>query len=475
MKYELFIDGRWISDSQQEYFPAVNPYTQQVWAEVPTATEAQVASAIGAARVAFDTTWSKTSGKDRARLLNKLADLIEADAERMGLLESTDNGKVIRETQSQMGFAARQYRFFAGSADKLWGKVIPLDQPHILDYATREPLGVAVLITAWNSPMGLLSNKLAPALAAGCCVVVKPSEHASVTTLEFAKLVEKAGFSERGFFNVVTGDHRVGKALLTSGRIDRISFTGSPTVGREIAAQAGRELVPVTLELGGKSPNIIFDDADIDKAVVGAFAGIFAATGQTCIAGSRLLVQKSVYKQVVEQLVEKSKTIILGDPTDHKTEMGTLANEPQFNRVMKSIEAGVAEGAKLLVGGARAQGGNLDKGLFVAPTIFKDVDNASVLAQEEILVLFYLSSRLTRKKTPLRLETILAMDSQRVFGPPTLIVPCGYPKRSTPVAFGSTPIVRWRCKRRLVDSKRVVLGVSAVSGRLTNTWHRKTS
>lgn len=383
MKYELFIDGRWVSDSNQEYFPAVNPYTQEVWAEVPAATDAQVASAIESARRAFDTEWSKTSGKERARLLNKLADLIEADAERMGRLESTDNGKVIRETQSQMGFAARQYRFFAGSADKLWGKVIPLDQPDVLDYATREPLGVAVLITAWNSPMGLLSNKLAPALAAGCCVVVKPSEHASVTTLEFAKFVEKAGFP-KGVFNVVTGDYRVGKALLSSGRIDRISFTGSPAVGREIAAQAGRQLVPVTLELGGKSPNIIFEDADIDKAVVGAFAGIFAATGQTCIAGSRLLVQKKVYGQVIDQLVEKSKSIVLGDPTDHRTEMGTLANEPQFNRVIQSIEAGKAAGAKLMVGGKRATGSHLDKGLFVEPTIFKDVDNASVLAQEEI-------------------------------------------------------------------------------------------
>ncbi|UOD49504.1 aldehyde dehydrogenase [Orrella daihaiensis] len=383
MKYELFIDGSWVSDSAQEFFPAVNPYTQEVWAEVPMATEAQVASAIESARRAFDTQWSKTSGKERARLLNKLADLIEADAERMGRLESTDNGKVIRETQSQMGFAARQYRFFAGSADKLWGKVIPLDQPDVLDYATREPLGVAVLITAWNSPMGLLSNKLAPALAAGCCVVVKPSEHASVTTLEFAKFVEKAGFP-KGVFNVVTGDYRVGKALLSSGRIDRISFTGSPGVGREIAAQAGRQLVPVTLELGGKSPNIIFEDADINKAVVGAFAGIFAATGQTCIAGSRLLVHKQVYNQVVDQLVEKSKSIVLGNPIDHKTEMGTLANEPQFNRVIQSIEAGKAAGAKLMIGGKRATGSHLDKGLFVEPTIFKDVDNASVLAQEEI-------------------------------------------------------------------------------------------
>ena len=299
------------------------------------------------------------------------------------MLESTDNGKVIRETSSQMLFAARQYRFFAGSADKLWGKVIPLDQPDILDYATREPLGVSVLITAWNSPMGLLSNKLAPAIAAGNCVVIKPSEHASVTTLEFAKFVERAGFP-KGVINVVTGDMRVGKALTSSGRIDRVSFTGSPGVGREIAAQCGRQLIPVTLELGGKSPNIIFEDADLDKAVVGAFAGIFAATGQTCIAGSRLLVQKSVYEKIVKTLIEKSASIVLGDPINQKTEMGTLANEPQFNRVMRCIENGVKEGARLVAGGNRATGPALGKGLFVQPTIFRDVDNSMELAQEEI-------------------------------------------------------------------------------------------
>lgn len=383
MKYELFINGEWIHANNQEYFPAINPFKQEMWAEIPQASDEQVAQAIGAARAAFDKSWSKTSGLERATLLHRLADLLEADAARMGLLESTDNGKVIRETSSQMLFAARQYRFFAGYADKLWGKVIPLDQPNVMDYTTREPLGVAVLITAWNSPMGLLSNKLAPAIAAGNCVVIKPSEHASATTLEFAKFVEKAGFP-KGVINVVTGDMRVGKALMSSGRIDRVSFTGSPAVGREIAAQGGRLLIPVTLELGGKSPNIIFDDADLDKAVVGAFAGIFAATGQTCIAGSRLLVQKTVYEQIVTTLVAKSKQIVLGDPSDHKTEMGTLANEPQFNRVMSSIENGIKKGAKLVAGGARAEGPGLGKGLFVQPTIFRDVQNTMDLAQEEI-------------------------------------------------------------------------------------------
>lgn len=381
--YDLFIAGEWIKRSNQERFPAINPYTQEEWATIPQASDADVADAIAAARRTFETTWRKTPGIERARLLNRLADLLEADADRMGTLETTDNGKVIRETRSQMHFAARQYRFFAGYADKLWGHLLPLDKRDVLDYASREPVGVAVLITAWNSPMGLLSNKLAPAIAAGNCVVIKPSEHASATTLEFCKFVEKAGFPP-GVINVVTGDARVGKALLSSGRVDRISFTGSPAVGREIAAAAGRSLTPVTLELGGKSPNIIFEDADLKNAVTGALAGIFAATGQTCIAGSRLLVQRPVYQAVADSLCERAKRIVLGNPIDPKTEMGTAANEPQFNRILKSIEAAKQEGAKLLTGGRPAKGENLANGLFIEPTIFGDVDNSMTIAQEEV-------------------------------------------------------------------------------------------
>lgn len=381
--YELFIGGEWTRGAGQEYFPAVNPFTQEAWAFIPQATDEQVAGAIARARETFETVWKKTSGYERATLLNRLADLLDADSARMGRLESTDNGKVIRETQTQMKFAARQYRFFAGYADKLWGKVIPLDQADIFDFTVREPIGVAVLITAWNSPMGLLSNKLGPALAAGNCVVIKPSEHASATTLEFAELVERAGFP-KGVVNVVTGDARVGKALLSSGRIDRVSFTGSPAVGRDIAANAGRLLTPATLELGGKSPNIIFEDADLKKAVVGALAGIFAATGQTCVAGSRLLVQRTVYKPVVDALVDRARRIRLGDPTDPATEMGTAANEPQFNRILHFIETASKEGAKLATGGKPAKGGELGKGLFIEPTIFSDVDNKMGIAQEEV-------------------------------------------------------------------------------------------
>ena len=381
--YDLFISNERTKAAGQERFPAINPYTRQEWASVPQASASQVADAIAAARHAYDTVWSKTSGQARARLMQRLADLLEANAERMSVLETTDNGKVIRETFSQMHFAARAYRFFAGCADKIFGDTIPLDQRDVFDFTRREPIGVAVLITAWNSPMGLLSNKLAPALAAGNCVVIKPSEHASVTTLEFAEFVREAGFPP-GVVNVVTGDYRTGQALLKSGRIDRVSFTGSPAVGRQIASEAGKALVPVTLELGGKSPNMIFADADVDKAVVGALAGIFAATGQTCIAGSRLLVQRSIHDAVVTRLVERAKKIKLGNPLDKATEMGTAANEPQFKRIMQSIENAQAEGATLATGGKAATGADLANGFFIEPTIFTNVDNKMTLAQEEI-------------------------------------------------------------------------------------------
>jgi acyl-CoA reductase-like NAD-dependent aldehyde dehydrogenase len=216
------------------------------------------------------------------------------------LLETTDNGKVIRETRAQMSYAARVYRFFAGYADKIWGSVIPLDQRGVMDFALREPYGVIAAITAWNSPIALLANKLPAALAAGNCVVIKPSEHASATTLEFCKLIEQAGFPP-GVSTSSPAMRPSARRSWASPDIDKVSFTGSPSVGREIAAMAGRNLRPVTLELGGKSPNIVFADADLDKAVVGALAGIFGATGQTCIAGSRLLVQRPVYDEMIAQ------------------------------------------------------------------------------------------------------------------------------------------------------------------------------
>jgi acyl-CoA reductase-like NAD-dependent aldehyde dehydrogenase len=380
--YRLFIGGRWREGNGGRRFDAVNPYTAERWATVAEADAHDVQEAVAAAQAAFDGPWGRTSGYERGRMMLRLADLLEADAARMGRLESTDNGKIIRETQAQMVLAARQYRFFAGYADKLFGQQIPLDARDAFDYATQEALGVVALITAWNSPMGLLANKLAPALATGNCVVIKPSEHASVTTLEFCRFVEQAGFPA-GVVNVVCGAAEVGRALVQGG-VAKVSFTGSAAVGREIAALAGRQLLPVTLELGGKSPNIVFADADFDRAAVGALAGIFGAAGQTCIAGSRLLVERPIYARMVEALAARARTVRLGDPLDPATDMGTAANAPQFERILGCIERARVEGARVAAGGGPARGPGLERGFFIEPTVFADVDNAMSLAREEV-------------------------------------------------------------------------------------------
>ncbi len=381
--YQLFIDGQWRAASNGAMLPATNPYDQSVHAQIPVATPEDVEQAVRAARRAYDTGWSKTTPGQRAALLNRLADLIEADGPRLALLETTDNGKVIRETENQMGYAARLFRYAASWADKVTGDLVPLDVRDTAGLAMLEPYGVVACITAWNSPIAILCNTMPAALAAGNCVIAKPSEHASVTTLEIARLCEKAGFPA-GVFQVLTGAAETGQALSSSPLIDKISFTGSPGVGRAIAGAGAANLKPVCLELGGKSPNIVFDDADFDRALIGALAGIFGATGQTCIAGSRLLVQRGVYDRMVEGLAARAGQIRMGDPRLPETEMGTAANEPQFNKILSFIEAAKGDGARLVAGGGRAEGPGLDKGFFVQPTIFADVRNDMKVAAEEI-------------------------------------------------------------------------------------------
>ncbi|MBO9355194.1 aldehyde dehydrogenase family protein [Bordetella petrii] len=381
--YEMFIDGNWTSGIDPQRFETINPYTQKPWATIAQASREDVRTAIAAARRAFDSQWRRMPGLKRAALMTRLAEIIEREAKALAVIESTDNGKVIRETSAQMIYAARVFRYFAGLADKLRGNTIPLDHPDVFDFTVREPYGVVGLITAWNSPIALLANKLPAALAAGNCVVIKPSEHASASTLEFCKYVEQAGFPP-GVINVVTGDAQVGTALTELDGVDKISFTGSPGVGRRVAAAAAQRLVPATLELGGKSPNIIFDDADLKRAIVGALAGIFAATGQTCIAGSRLLVQRSVYDTVVEQLVERANRIVMGDPLEASTEMGTAANRPQFDRIIAAIDDAKGQGANVAAGGGGATDPRLKGGLFIQPTIFRDVRPEMAIAQTEI-------------------------------------------------------------------------------------------
>ncbi|TQM01945.1 aldehyde dehydrogenase [Pseudonocardia kunmingensis] len=371
--------------------PAVDPATSMAvtspvdgreLGRIADATADQVHDAVTAATDAFRA-WRRTSGAERARLMHLLADLLERDAEELALLETSDNGKLLRETRTQARFAARNYRFFAGLADKIHGRTVPLDAWDTFDYTVREPVGVAALITAWNSPMQLLANKLAPALAAGCTVVVKPSELAPLTTLRMAELVTEAGFPD-GVVNIVTGGAEAGVALTTDPRLGRISFTGSVETGQAIQRAATAALVPVTLELGGKSANIVFDDADLERALPGAVAGIFAAGGQTCIAGSRLLVHERVHDRLVEQVAETARRIVLGDPTDDATQMGPVASQAQRMRILDRIGRARTDGAQLLTGGGIPDDADLARGSFVEPTVFAHVDPASDLAQQEV-------------------------------------------------------------------------------------------
>ena len=377
-RYQLFIGGRWV-DGAGETIESTNPYTGEVWAEVRSASPADVDAAVTAASAAA-AEWRRTSGVDRARLMFRLAELLERDARRLAEIETTDNGKIIRETENQIRFAARNYRFFAGLADKIGGATQTLDSYTMLNYTTREPHGVTALITAWNSPLSLLANKLPPALAAGNTAVVKPSEYTPASTLEMARLVEEAGFPA-GVVNVVVGAAETGRALTTHPQVDMISFTGSVETGRAIARAAATSIIPVALELGGKSANIVFDDADRTRATAGAVAGIFAAAGQTCVAGSRLLLHRSLAAELLDGVVEKARSIRLGDPLDPATEMGPLANQAQLDKVMTEIDGAKRAGARLVTGGGTLPE---ERGLFVTPTVFTDVRNDMDVARNEI-------------------------------------------------------------------------------------------
>jgi len=381
-EFKMVIGGDEVPSSDGAWIDAVDPFTGETWARVPQATRDDVDAAVNAAQQAFVDTWQDAPGHVRATAMFKLADLIEENAGELARLESTDNGKVIRETSNQMKFAARNFRFFAGYADKIYGRTIPMDQAGVFDYTQRRPFGVAAIITAWNSPIALMANKVPAALAAGNCVVLKPSEHASATTCFFGALAKEAGFPD-GVISVVTGAGQVGAWLTEHPLVSKISFTGGSHTGSRIAKTAAERLVPVTLELGGKSANIIFEDADLDKAIPGAVAGIFAAAGQTCIAGSRLLVHRSVYEEVIGRLSARAGAITLGNPLDPATEMGPIANRPQFDAISRIIADTRDAGARLVCGGG-SPSGFTGPGLFIAPTIFADVRPGDDLEQNEV-------------------------------------------------------------------------------------------
>ena len=380
---QMFIGGQWVDAASGETFASIDPFTGQAWAEVPKAGQADVDRAVAAARAAFDEgPWPRLPGAERARMMRNLAQLIEDRADQFAVAEVRDNGKLLREMAGQMAALPNHYYYFAGAADKIGGEVVSTSNPNYFVYHLPEPVGVVGAIAAWNSPLMLVAYKLAPALAAGCAFVLKPSEHTSVSALYFAEIVAEAGIPD-GVFNVVTGDGpTVGEPLVSHPGVDKVSFTGSTATGIRVAKAAAEHLAPVSLELGGKSPNIVFADADIEAAVNGVVAGIFAACGQTCVAGSRLLVQREVHDEVVGRVVERARQIKLGDPMEPDTEMGPLAFAAQFDKVMRYIEIGAREGAEIATGGRRPE--QFGDGLLVEPTVFTGVDNRMTIAREEI-------------------------------------------------------------------------------------------
>jgi (Z)-2-((N-methylformamido)methylene)-5-hydroxybutyrolactone dehydrogenase len=384
-EYKMLVGGEWVNAQSGATFESVNPYTGKVWATVPDANEEDVDRAVGAARQAFDSgPWGAMTGTQRARLMRRLADLIAEHAGAIALVESTDNGKLLREMSGQLDALPEYYHYFAGAADKIQGDTIPSDKPNFFVYTRREPVGVVGIVVPWNSPVLLLSWKLAAALAAGCTIVAKPAEQTPASTLEFAKLFEEAGFPP-GVFNVATGDGpTAGRALVRHPGVDKVAFTGSTETGISIMKDAADHLARVSLELGGKSPNIVFEDADLEAAANGVVAGIFAATGQTCMAGSRLFVQESVHDELVERLSDRAATIKLGDPLDPDTEMGPVAFPQQLVKILNFIRSGREDGAELAFGGARPDNQALSDGYFVEPTIFTRVRAEMEIAREEI-------------------------------------------------------------------------------------------
>jgi aldehyde dehydrogenase (NAD+) len=385
VRYQAFIGGVFIDAANGAVFESEDPFSGESWALVPRCTAADVDRAVEAAHKAFTTgPWASLTASARGQLLYRLGDLIAENAQNLADIEVRDNGKLMAEMSAQLRYAGQWFRYFGGLADKIEGSVIPIDKPDMLNFTRREPLGVIAAIVPWNSPLLLMSWKIAPALAAGNTVVVKPSEYTSCSALEFARLVERAGIPA-GVFNVVTGfGAEVGEPLALHPKVAKVAFTGGDASGRRVYQAAASQLKPVVLELGGKSPNIVFDDCVMDDAVKGAVSGIFAASGQTCIAGSRLLVQDSIHDEFLDRLVRFAATAKLGDPRLATTQVGPITTRPQHKKVLDYIAIGEQEGAELVLGGRPADVPGCGSGLFVQPSIFSGVSNSMRIAQEEI-------------------------------------------------------------------------------------------
>src|SRR5215831_3433011 len=385
-KYRTYIDGKWMDAASGKAFQTFDPYTGNPWALIPECEKADVDIAVEAAARAFETaSWALLTQTARGKALRRIAGLIEKHAEHLAQIEVRDNGKLMSEMVAQTRYLPEWFYYYGGLADKIQGAVVPVDRPEHFNYTLREPVGVCAFITPWNSPLMPAGWKLAPALAAGCTVVIKPSEYTSASLLEFMRLVIAEADIPPGVVNVVTGYGPVaGEALVTHPKVAKIAFTGGTATGARINELASRSFKKVSLELGGKSPNIVFDDCILDDAVSGAVSGIFAATGQTCIAGSRLLLQESIHDRFVEKLVAMAKTARLGNPSLAETQVGPVTTPPQYQKILSYIDIAKGEGAKCVLGGGPATKEEGGGRYFVKPTIFTGVSNKMRIAQEEV-------------------------------------------------------------------------------------------
>ena len=365
--YQMLIDGAWVGASDGGAFDSINPATGKVWSRVPEATGDDVDAAVRAADRAFnDGPWATMSPTERGHCLRRLADLLTENSEQLGRTEAVDTGKLMKETKWQAKYIAEFFHFYAGCADKIAGETLPIDKPDLFVFTNREPLGVVAAVVPWNSQLFLSAVKIGPALAAGNTIVLKASEHASAAMLEFGRLIDKAGIPP-GVVNIVTGHgDPCGKALTSHPLVARISFTGGPAAAQHVLHNSANNFAEVSLELGGKSPFIVFDDANLESAVNGSISGIFGASGQSCVAGSRLYLQEGIADAFLERMTAQASAIKIGDPLAEDTEMGPLCTVGQLDNIEREVAHAREEGGTVLCGGARPKDLN---GLFYQPTI----------------------------------------------------------------------------------------------------------
>ncbi len=381
-RYKMFIDGDWVDSKSKKTFKTLNPENNEPWAEVPEANKNDVDIAVKAAQKAFVGSWSKLFPRDRAKYLKEIANQLRENSEHLGRIETIDTGKLFKETKTQANYIAEYYDYYAGLADKVEGTVLPIDKPNMQVITTRVPIGVVAAIIPWNSQMLLTAVKLAPALAMGNTVVIKSSELAPATLFEFAKLIEKTGIP-KGVVNVISGfGEPCGKELTSHNLVERVAFTGGPETAKHIIRNSADNLSQVSLELGGKSPVAVFEDADQENALNGITAGIFGASGQSCIAGSRLYIQNSIYEKFLEKIIDRANKIKLGSPMDHDTQMGPLNSLKQLELIEKNIKLTLDQGGKLKCGGKRHTMSN--KGYYFPPTVIECENHNLPTAENEL-------------------------------------------------------------------------------------------